>query len=183
MIDRNQIDRLKGTTVLDTEGHKVGSVGQAFLDPVDGEPRWVTVRTGLFGRRESFVPLEGADLDGDVLRIRYDKATVKDAPHMDPDSALTSDEEVELYRYYNITGGDGLRKHVATDAEPPSGDASSLSDDEEELPEELPHVATAPHPREHRRLLAETVMEFPEDDDQIRRSQIDFDGEVGRDRV
>ncbi|WP_210481151.1 PRC-barrel domain-containing protein [Naasia sp. SYSU D00948] len=176
MIDSDQISRLKGATVLDAEGHKVGTVGQAFLDATDGNPRWVTVRTGLLGRRESFVPLEGADLDGDVLRIRYGKATVKDAPHMDPDSALSSEEESALYRYYDVgsAGGQGLRKH---------DDRQQELDDDEELPEERPRVATAPVPPGRRHLLAETVLEFPEDDDQIRRSQIDFDGEVGRDRV
>jgi hypothetical protein len=61
--------------------------------------------------------------------------------------------------------------------------APPASDEVEEFPEERPRVATAPPPAGRRHLLAETVMEFPEDDDQIRRSQIDFDGEVGRDRV
>lgn len=181
MIDRKQINRLNGATVLDPDGNKVGTVGQAFVDAADGQPRWVTVRTGLFGRRESFVPVEQAELQGEVLHIPYGKATVKDAPHMDPSHALSSVDESGLNSYYNVSvaGAEGLRKHETADDQ--DGAAEPTAD--EELPEERPQVATATRPADSRRLLAETVMEFPEDDNQIRRSQIDFDGEVGRDRV
>jgi len=69
------------------------------------------------------------------------------------------------------------------DEQNPQEQPPPAAEDVEEFPEERPRVATAPPPSVSRHLLAETVMEFPEDDDQIRRSQIDFDGEVGRDRV
>jgi hypothetical protein len=38
------------------------------------------VNTGLFGMNESFVPLHGAQFDGDRVTLAYDKATIKDAP-------------------------------------------------------------------------------------------------------
>ena len=58
------------------------------------------MHTGLFGRHETFVPIQGIEEDGKDLRVPYDKATVTDAPHVDPDVALTEDEERALHEHY-----------------------------------------------------------------------------------
>ncbi|MGM7423360.1 PRC-barrel domain-containing protein [Cellulosimicrobium sp. CpK407] len=102
MISTDQIERLlSGGTVVSQAGEKVGKVGQVFLDDRTGEPAWVTVKTGLFGTAESFVPLADADVQGDVVRVPYTKDTVKDAPRVDDSEGhLSHEEETELYRYY-----------------------------------------------------------------------------------
>src|SRR3954447_24209800 len=105
MIGTENIDRLNGATVYGTGGDKIGTVGQVFVDANDGHPSWVTVRTGLFGTSESFVPLDEATADGDDLRVSYDKSFIKDAPRIDTDSALSPEEEDQLYRYYSLSGG------------------------------------------------------------------------------
>jgi PRC-barrel domain len=175
MIGREDIGRLKGADVVDDDGHSVGSVGEIYLGD-DGQPNWVTVRTGLFGRRESFVPLENAELDRGALRIPYGKAMVKGAPHYDPEAALTQQEEAELHGYYDRTPATSrMRRHVA-DGEEQVGEV-------DELPEERPIVATPQPQPQPTHFEAEGVMLHPDEDDQIRRNQIDFDGEAGRDRV
>ena len=57
----------------------------------------MTVKTGLFGTSESFVPLSGASISGSDIVVTYDKDTVKDAPRVDADGHLTPDEEDSLY--------------------------------------------------------------------------------------
>ena len=104
MINTNNIDSLIGANVVDTEGRKVGTVGQVYLDSSTNQPSWVTVKTGLFGTSESFAPLESADWTGDELRIGYDKNFVKDAPRIDTDGSLESADEDALYRYYGLSG-------------------------------------------------------------------------------
>ncbi|NQX03351.1 PRC and DUF2382 domain-containing protein [Rathayibacter sp. VKM Ac-2856] len=104
MIDSTSIDSIHGSTVYGSDGDKIGSVEQVYVSDESGAPVWATVRTGLFGTSESFVPLEGADLAGDRVTVAYDKSFVKDAPRIDADGSLTEDEEAELYRYYNLTG-------------------------------------------------------------------------------
>ncbi|MBT2598118.1 PRC-barrel domain-containing protein [Arthrobacter sp. ISL-72] len=49
----------------DHDGDKIGSIGQVYTDDDSGEPTFVTVKTGLFGTSESFVPLQGASVEGD----------------------------------------------------------------------------------------------------------------------
>ena len=104
MINTNNIDSLIGANVVDSEGRKVGTVGQVYLDSSTNQPSWVTVKTGLFGTSESFAPLESADWTGDELRIGYDKNFVKDAPRIDTDGSLESADEDALYRYYGVGG-------------------------------------------------------------------------------
>jgi uncharacterized protein (TIGR02271 family) len=107
MIDTEEINRITGTDVYSTDGDKVGTAGQVYLDDQTGRPEWVTVRTGLFGTKESFVPLHEADLSGDRITVPFDKARVKNAPRIDPDGDLSPAEEDELYTYYGLASAGG----------------------------------------------------------------------------
>ncbi|WP_342743469.1 PRC and DUF2382 domain-containing protein [Geodermatophilus saharensis] len=91
-----------GQDVYDDTGDKIGSVSEVYLDDETGQPEWATVRTGLFGTKESFIPLRDADLTNDGLRVHVSKAKVKDAPRIDTDGHLSPQEEQELYRYYGL---------------------------------------------------------------------------------
>ena len=109
MLTTDQAQQLlsNGGNVVDNDGDKIGSIGQIFLDDQSGRPEWVTVKTGLFGGGESFVPLRSSEVVGDDIRVPYDKDTVKDAPRIsDSDGHLSEDEEATLYRHYGIDGAD-----------------------------------------------------------------------------
>lgn len=105
MISQNDLSTITGATVYGSDGSKIGSAGQVYLDDQTGEPEWVTVNTGLFGTSESFVPLSEATLQGDRLEVPFDKAKVKDAPRVGADGHITPEEEEELYRYYGRAYG------------------------------------------------------------------------------
>ncbi|OLT05092.1 hypothetical protein BJF77_16760 [Kocuria sp. CNJ-770] len=104
------VNALLSATAYDSDGDKIGKVEQVFLDDNTEEVTFVTVNTGLFGTKESFVPVEGARQDGDRLVLPYAKGVVKDAPNVDADQHLSPAEEEEIYRYYKMnysgTGGD-----------------------------------------------------------------------------
>jgi uncharacterized protein (TIGR02271 family) len=105
VIDSHDIGSIVGAPVHDTDGDKIGTVGQVYVDPDTEKPLWATVKTGLFGTSESFVPLEDATWDRESLVVGYDKAKVKDAPRVESDGALSEDEEDSLYAYYGIGSG------------------------------------------------------------------------------
>ena len=94
-----------GGNVVSTSGGKIGSIGQIYLDDATGQPSWITVKTGLFGTSESFVPLENATVQGDDVAVGYDKDKIKDAPRVDPDGSLSPEEEDRLYEYYGLGSG------------------------------------------------------------------------------
>jgi uncharacterized protein (TIGR02271 family) len=93
--------------VLSDAGDKIGSIGRVYVDDNSGEPTWVTVKTGLFGSSESFVPLTGASVDGDDVRVVYAKDKIKDAPRVDDDGEIGPEEENRLYAYYGLDGSTG----------------------------------------------------------------------------
>jgi len=104
VINEQQISNVIGSTAVGADG-KLGTIGEVYLDDETGRPEWATVRTGMFGTKESFVPLADADLSGSDLRLPYDKDKVKHAPHVDTDGHLSPAEEAELYRYYGLGSG------------------------------------------------------------------------------
>jgi uncharacterized protein (TIGR02271 family) len=105
MIGTETLDRVIGRDVYDSSGSKIGSASEVYLDDQTGQPEWMTVRTGLFGTKESFVPIRDADLTDDGVRVPISKDKIKDAPKIDTDGHLSPQEEEELYRYYGLGGG------------------------------------------------------------------------------
>jgi uncharacterized protein (TIGR02271 family) len=105
MIGTETLGRVIGQDVYDQDGDKIGSASEIYLDDETGQPEWITVRTGLFGTKESFVPLRDADLTDDGLRVHVDKDKVKGAPRIDAEGHLSPEEERELYRYYGLDLG------------------------------------------------------------------------------
>jgi len=105
MIGTETISRVIGSDVYDESGQKIGSASEVYLDDETGQPEWVTVRTGLFGTKESFVPIHDADLTDDGVRVHVSKDRVKDAPRIDTDGHLSPNEEQELYSYYGMGTG------------------------------------------------------------------------------
>lgn len=103
------INKLNNATVFDRDGDKIGTVGSVYVKDQTEQPSFVTVKTGLFGTKETFVPVDAAKETADGLQVPYTKAFVKDAPNVDADGHISETEEDEIYRYYeNNAGRDGV---------------------------------------------------------------------------
>jgi uncharacterized protein (TIGR02271 family) len=101
-LEKDQILQYRGQNLADADGDKIGSIEEIYLDTETDAPEWALVSTGMFGTKSTFVPLRDASEENGTLRVPFDKATVKDAPRMDPDGELSQREESELYRYYGM---------------------------------------------------------------------------------
>ncbi|MEU6528009.1 PRC and DUF2382 domain-containing protein [Streptomyces sp. NPDC046928] len=104
MISREQIGNVLDRPVLGEGGKKIGEVKHVYVDDATGRPEWMSVKTGMFGSSESFVPIRDATVVEDHTEVPYSKGTVKDAPRVDADGGghLSVDEEHQLYEYYGI---------------------------------------------------------------------------------
>lgn len=103
MIQQEQARELIGATAYDESGDKIGKIGQVFLDDQTGQPEFATVNTGLFGTKETFVPIADARYDGDAVMIPVAKTAVSKAPKVNVDAGhLSEDEEATLYRHYGM---------------------------------------------------------------------------------
>jgi uncharacterized protein (TIGR02271 family) len=106
---------LIGHHVYDAEGNKLGTAGSIYKSDATGTPEWVTVKTGLFGTKESFVPLNGAEADDKGLHVTVHKDSVRDAPRIDEDGHLSDAETAALYRHYGLTPGSAARSNGRAD--------------------------------------------------------------------
>jgi hypothetical protein len=98
----------RGHTVRDADGDKLGTLGDILLDRETDLPAWIGIRTGLFGRNESYVPLEGAtEVDGDV-RVPYTADQVRDAPNVDPDITMSEADEERLFAHFGRGSGTSM---------------------------------------------------------------------------
>ena len=114
-INESNVNDVLGKDVHGADGRKIGEVCQLFLDAVTGAPEWVTVKTGIVGTKESFVPIAQAQLEGDFLTVPYDEELVKGAPTLNVDTDhLSKDEEAELYRHYGLDYFDVTATRTAT---------------------------------------------------------------------
>jgi uncharacterized protein (TIGR02271 family) len=132
----------RGRNAVDSDGDKIGSIDEIYMDTQTGKPEWLAVKTGMFGSKVSFVPIaEASDADGDV-RIPYDKQQVKDAPKAEADGELSQEEEAALYSHYGLDYSEahsdsGLpegqgREAVGRDTSGPTTD-DAMTRSEEEL--------------------------------------------------
>lgn len=146
MTNAQEVRGWIGRNLIDDDGEKIGRIEDIYMDEETGQPEWLAVSTGWFGKGISFVPLAGATAKDDELAVRWDKATVKDAPHAEPDGRLTQEEEARLYRHYGLdysesrssTGLPGGGAPATGQRGAPSSDEAGGSDDamtrsEEEL--------------------------------------------------
>ncbi|MDP8975605.1 MAG: PRC and DUF2382 domain-containing protein [Actinomycetota bacterium] len=174
-----QLEALVGSTVVDHQGDKVGKIADIYLDRDTKQAEWALVESGLFGTKQAFVPLAGTELDGDNLRVPYDKALVYDAPQAEPDGELSQDEEARLYQHYGLGYSEAASDSGLPTTEPaPSGGSpdDAMTRSEEELrvgiarrPSELvrlkkyvvtePVATTVPVQREEVRLEREPITE------------------------
>ncbi|GIF74031.1 PRC and DUF2382 domain-containing protein [Asanoa siamensis] len=105
MITSQDAAKLAGRDVYGSNGDKIGTVGHVWGDP-SGAPAWASVKTGMFGAKESMVPLAEANLRRGRLMVPFNKSQVKDAPRIDGTSTepLQANEFARLYDYYGEPG-------------------------------------------------------------------------------
>jgi uncharacterized protein (TIGR02271 family) len=231
----------RGRDIIDADGDKVGTLEELFRDEDTQEPEWAVVRTGMFGTKLSFVPIQGAEPRGEDVQVLFSKAQIKDAPRIDDsDGQLSQDEEAQLYEHYGLSysnahnghdtsgpttdeamtrseeelkvgkaererGRARLRKYVVTEQvtqtvpvkreevrlerEPITNgnvdqalDGPEISEEEHEvvLHEEEPVVEKRAVPKERVRMEKESVTGEAEVSEEVRKEQIEADGDIER---
>jgi hypothetical protein len=104
----------RGHKVIDPQGNRIGDLEAVYVDTTTDEPSFVTVQVGMIGRhRLVFVPLGGATVTPDAVRVRYDKKLVGDAPGIDVDGELAAGDEPQVFAHYELpyqVGAGGARR-------------------------------------------------------------------------
>jgi len=99
-MTREDVLSWRGQDLYDNDGDKIGKIEEIYLDAETDQPEWAVVTTGLFGTKQTFVPIGDATQSGGTVRVPFEKSTVKDAPNIDADGRLSQEEERALYQHY-----------------------------------------------------------------------------------
>ena len=175
-----------GRELIDAYGSKVGTIEALFQDQQTEEPEWAAVKTGLFGTKLSFVPIEQAVPSGESLRVPFSKDQIKDAPNIDDsDGQLSQQQEAELYAHYGMSygesrsesglpeseSGNGHRRPVGHDVSGPTTD-DAMTRSEEEV-----RIGTADRERGRARLRKYVVTEQVQKTVPVRREEVRIERE------
>jgi PRC-barrel domain protein len=132
--DLNTLLGWRGRTLLDRRHEKIGKIGDLYLDEETDRPAYAGVRTGLLGRRESIVPLDGIAEQDDELVADYDAELIRDAPAVDPDEVLDEAEQARLARHYHASIPSPEAEDAGgEDAERGTGEGPGMIRSEEEV--------------------------------------------------
>ena len=89
-------------SVIDVDGEPLGHLADIYRDESAGEPAFLLIRGGRFGNKLHFVPIDGATLEGDTVRVAFPGDEVNSAPNISADESLSHGEEQRLYRHYDM---------------------------------------------------------------------------------
>jgi uncharacterized protein (TIGR02271 family) len=161
-----RVEEFDGRTVIDRDGNNIGKIADIYYDTETNEPEWALVKTGLFGMRDTIVPITSASVSGDAIAVPFDADHVKGAPNVSDDEDLSEAEEARLADYYGMhysesrsqtglpEGGAGVGgRDVGRDTSGPTTD-DAMTRSEEEL-----RVDKARRPSELVRLRKHIVTE------------------------
>jgi uncharacterized protein (TIGR02271 family) len=182
MTQMTQAYDWQGREIVDADGEKVGTIDALFRDEDTEQPEWAVVKTGLFGTKLSFVPIESARPSGEAVRVPFTTDQIKDAPKIDDsDGRLSQQEEAELYEHYGMSYGEsrsdsGLPEGGAPDAGnggPVGQDVSGPTTDEAMTrSEEELRVGTADRESGRARLRKYVVTEQVQQTVPVRREEV-----------
>jgi len=102
VMDIGEIEQWEGQTVVDRDDKKIGTIEDVYLAAGSSEAVFAYVKTGMLGRGHCLVPLAGASLSGDHLRVAHQESDIKAAPHLQPGATLDDGLERDLARHYAI---------------------------------------------------------------------------------
>ena len=103
---------LEGAPVDDLSGSSAGKVEGFFADAESGEPAWLLVKTGLFGKAVPVPALDCAVAAGRVW-VPYSRDEMRAAPSVDPGKPLMREQELAICAGYAIPPDSGSAAEVA----------------------------------------------------------------------
>ncbi|MGW9617854.1 PRC-barrel domain-containing protein [Streptomyces diastaticus] len=114
MIEAENIRDWRGHNVVDSEGHKIGTLESVYVDTVSDRPFFVGVLVGLPTRRRiTFAPLEKAVVSPSYVKLAWPKQLVKEAPAISPDGELLAEQEQGIFDHYGLEFGVGHSRRLA----------------------------------------------------------------------
>jgi hypothetical protein len=103
-----QISEWLGQEVVDADGESLGKLEDVYYARDQAEPQLALVKSGLFGRKHTIVPLHGATVGREHVRLAYAAEQISqasDAADLEPAEVLSGPHAQQLGSAYGVQLG------------------------------------------------------------------------------
>lgn len=101
-----------GSKLDDAGGGSVGKVEGVLIDAADGDPTWLVVRLGRFGKRAA-VPFDYTASGVGHVWTPFARETIRAASELDPSAGFSVADERALADHYGVPEGSGRLATIA----------------------------------------------------------------------
>lgn len=109
MFEATDVREWRGNDVIGADDQKIGKLASIYVDTATDQPSFATVRMGGPTRhRQVFVPLAGAEVGPNYLKVAHSKDEVKKAPSTDPEGDLPARDEAAVFAHYQMDYTQGI---------------------------------------------------------------------------
>ena len=92
-----------GKVLVDSQGERIGKLQDVSVHVETDEPQFGTVKEGFLDRHFTFVPLAGAAVGPDELRVTVARDQVRSAPDLDlHGQEMSQADESALYHHFEM---------------------------------------------------------------------------------
>jgi hypothetical protein len=92
----------RGQDVVDQQGEKLGKLDDVLYDGESDDPSFAAVKSGTLSKHLTYLPLLGASVGREYVRVRYSKDGLKKAPSFDPELQLTAEDEASIFGFFQM---------------------------------------------------------------------------------
>jgi hypothetical protein len=102
LIQVEELADWQGRDVVDRQGEKLGKLDDVLYDGESDDPAFAAVLSGTLKKHLTYVPLVGASVGREYVRVRFPKGDLKQAPTFDPETQLSPDDEASIYGFFGM---------------------------------------------------------------------------------
>ena len=117
MIPAEHIEDWRGKEVRDPDGESLGKLQEIYFDVGTGTPILGSIKSGLLGRHMKMIPIDGAVVGTDYLRVKHAKSAIDGSPEADKEDPPNAVELDEIGKAYGLRFSDQVRLEGATAAD------------------------------------------------------------------
>jgi hypothetical protein len=143
MIGVEHIEAWRGQPVIDREDEQLGKLEDVYFDRGSGAPLLLAVKSGLLGRKTKLIPVDGALVGPDYVRVVHDKAAVDGAPDASGGDLPGSEELDALGAAYGLRFADKVELDSVSGAEARREEAKAARERAAQLTQEAEEARRA----------------------------------------
>jgi hypothetical protein len=133
MINVEHIEDWRSKDVVDRDGVSLGKLHEVYYDQGTQTPILLSIKHGLLSRKVTMIPVDGATVGPDYVRVAHERATVDAAPAAGPDQVPDAQQLDTIGEAYGLRFSERISLEAATVVEQRRAEARAARERAAEL--------------------------------------------------